>query len=78
MQKKQCRDALEIYKRFLARMERCAEFLKVAEVEFCTLSTAVLSGYLLSVSVPWKNLLRQVPDLDKCSNVHVIHSNVVL
>ena len=32
MQKKQCREALEIYKRFLARMERCAEFLKVAEV----------------------------------------------
>ena len=32
MPKKQCRDALEIYKRFLARMERCAEFLKVAEV----------------------------------------------
>ena len=32
MQKKQCREALEIYRRFLARMERCAEFLKVAEV----------------------------------------------
>ncbi|XP_053201438.1 phosphatidylinositol-binding clathrin assembly protein LAP-like isoform X2 [Panonychus citri] len=31
MNKKQCRDALEIYKKFLIRMDRVAEFLKVAE-----------------------------------------------
>ncbi|CAG0878582.1 unnamed protein product [Darwinula stevensoni] len=31
MNKKQCRDALELYKRFLIRMDKVAEFLKVAE-----------------------------------------------
>ena len=31
MNKKQCREALEIYKKFLIRMDRVAEFLKVAE-----------------------------------------------
>ena len=68
MQKKQCRDALEIYKRFLARMERCAEFLKVAEVEFCTSSTVVLSSYLSSVAVSVQTSLRKVPDLGKYFN----------
>lgn len=32
MNKKQCRDALDIYKKFLTRMDKVAEFLKVAEV----------------------------------------------
>ena len=32
MPKKQCREALDIYKKFLVRMERVSEFLKVAEV----------------------------------------------
>ena len=32
MQKKQARDALDLYKKFLIRMDRVAEFLKVAEV----------------------------------------------
>lgn len=32
MNKKQCRDALDLYKRFLVRMDRVGEFLKVAEV----------------------------------------------
>ncbi|XP_065579458.1 phosphatidylinositol-binding clathrin assembly protein LAP-like isoform X6 [Artemia franciscana] len=31
MNKKQCRDALDCYKKFLVRMDRVAEFLKVAE-----------------------------------------------
>ncbi|KAL5273117.1 PICALM family protein [Megaselia abdita] len=31
MNKKQCRDALDLYKRFLVRMDRVGEFLKVAE-----------------------------------------------
>ncbi|KYN05922.1 Phosphatidylinositol-binding clathrin assembly protein LAP [Cyphomyrmex costatus] len=31
MNKKQCRDALDIYKKFLIRMDRVGEFLKVAE-----------------------------------------------
>ncbi len=32
MNKKNARDALDIYKRFLIRMDRVGEFLKVAEV----------------------------------------------
>ena len=32
MNKKQAREALDIYKKFLLRMDRVAEFLKVAEV----------------------------------------------
>lgn len=32
MNKKQCREALDTYKVFLQRMDRVAEFLKVAEV----------------------------------------------
>jgi hypothetical protein len=31
MNKKQCKDALDLYKKFLVRMDRVAEFLKVAE-----------------------------------------------
>lgn len=34
MNKKQCKDALDLYKRFLVRMDRVGEFLKVAEVWF--------------------------------------------
>lgn len=31
MNKKNCRDALDIYKKFLVRMDKVASFLKVAE-----------------------------------------------
>lgn len=31
MNKKQCREALDLYKNFLNRMDKVAEFLKVAE-----------------------------------------------
>ena len=34
MNKKLARDALDIYKKFLIRMDRVADFLKVAEVSF--------------------------------------------
>lgn len=34
MNKKQCRDALDLYKKFLIRMDRVGEFLKVAEVSY--------------------------------------------
>ncbi|KAJ8936564.1 hypothetical protein NQ318_016649 [Aromia moschata] len=33
MNKKQCKEALDIYKKFLIRMDRVAEFLKVAEIK---------------------------------------------
>jgi len=32
MNKKQCREALDIYKKFLSRTDRVIDFLKVAEV----------------------------------------------
>ena len=34
MNKKHCKEALDIYKKFLVRMDKVAEFLKVAEVRF--------------------------------------------
>ena len=34
MNKKHARDALDLYKKFLIRMDRVADFLKVAEVTF--------------------------------------------
>ena len=37
MNKKQCRDALDLYKKFLTRMDRVGEFLKVAEVQHLNL-----------------------------------------
>lgn len=36
MNKKQCKDALDLYKKFLVRMDKVAEFLKVAEVSRST------------------------------------------
>lgn len=33
MKKNQCKDALDIYKKFLYRMTKLSEFLKVAEVK---------------------------------------------
>ena len=41
MQKKTARDALDVYKKFLIRMDRVAEFLKVAEVGNISLYTPV-------------------------------------
>ncbi len=34
MNKKECKQALDIYKKFLIRMEKVGEFLKTAEVSF--------------------------------------------
>ena len=34
MNKKHARDALDLYKKFLIRMDRVADFLKVAEVSY--------------------------------------------
>ena len=32
MNKKECKQALDIYKKFIVRMDRVSDFLKVAEV----------------------------------------------
>lgn len=34
MKKTQCKEGLDIYKKFLTRMTRISEFLKVAEVNY--------------------------------------------
>lgn len=34
MKKTQCKEGLDIYKKFLTRMTRISEFLKVAEVRY--------------------------------------------
>lgn len=38
MKKVQCKEGLDIYKKFLTRMTRISEFLKVAEVTFSCLT----------------------------------------
>ena len=47
MNKKNCREALDVYKKFLARMDRVCEFLKVAEVcdyfQYCIVCMALLN-----------------------------------
>ena len=51
MPKKQCRDALDIYKKFLVRMERVSEFLKVAEVSVVKviISNTIPSSFLFQM-----------------------------
>lgn len=53
MNKKQCREALDIYKKFLDRTDKVSNFLKVAEVNIC-FSPSFLFFFLnpqISVSV---------------------------
>lgn len=38
MKKTQCKEGLDIYKKFLTRMTRISEFLKVAEVDAASFS----------------------------------------
>ena len=38
MKKSDCKEALEIYKRFLTRVTKIGEFMKMAEVESCSLT----------------------------------------
>lgn len=48
MKKNQCKDALDIYKKFLYRMTKLSEFLKVAEVHEHTLFSQENDKYLIS------------------------------
>lgn len=41
MKKVQCKEGLDIYKKFLTRMTRISEFLKVAEVRFSSVAVVV-------------------------------------
>lgn len=45
MNKKNCRDALDLYKKFLIRMDRVAEFLKVAEVSLPLVVRMLFSSF---------------------------------
>lgn len=56
MNKKQCRDALDLYKKFLTRMDRVGEFLKVAEVILNSFLAMLNYQYLifsLLITVYW-------------------------
>lgn len=44
MNRKQCKEALDIYKKFLVRMDHTAEFLKTAEVSGGALASVRLSS----------------------------------
>lgn len=59
MKKGQCKDALEIYKRFLTRMTRVSEFLKVAEVSNIKLCWEYNSIILFHVSGVNNNIYNQ-------------------
>ena len=47
MNKKNCKEALDIYKKFLVRMDKVAEFLKTAEVKylFMQLNPILTNGF---------------------------------
>jgi hypothetical protein len=53
MTRKQCKEALELYKRFVERMELVARFLSVAEVRFFATSTrlSIFAKLLLDIQV---------------------------
>lgn len=65
MNKKQCRDALDLYKKFLTRMDRVGEFLKVAEVSWIwqMLSISILSNLYLPQNIGIDK--GDIPDLTK-------------
>lgn len=52
MKKNQCKEGLDIYKKFLARMTKLSEFLKVAEVNtpsnWIVLHSALCTGTVIS------------------------------
>ena len=47
MNKKHCKEALDIYKKFLVRMDKVAEFLKVAEVSYVDMLTCEFCRLLM-------------------------------
>ena len=52
MNRKQCKEALDIYKKFLVRMDKTAEFLKVAEVWLTHLSRVWYCSCTISANYP--------------------------
>jgi len=84
MNKKQCRDALDLYKKFLIRMDRVGEFLKVAEVS-CTNAlnkdSAIKLNYLNPILLLSQNVgidKGDIPDLTKVSALRIIHYPVTI
>jgi len=66
MKKNQCKEGLDIYKKFLTRMTRISEFLKVAEVN--CLSWLSLNLLFLSLSVDFKEI-RHYPNERNILNI---------
>lgn len=62
MNKKQCKEALDIYKKFLIRMDSVGEFLKVAEVSL-VFQFLVLYSFLAFQNVGIDK--GDIPDLTK-------------
>ncbi len=50
MKRSQCKDGLEIYKRFLTRMTRVSEFFKIAEV-VCSAHCIMYNSWMLNCVV---------------------------
>lgn len=63
MNKKQCKEALDIYKKFLIRMDSVGEFLKVAEVILGFFQFLVLYSFLAFQNVGIDK--GDIPDLTK-------------
>ncbi|KAG8124076.1 hypothetical protein E2320_019433 [Naja naja] len=63
MKKGQCKDALEIYKRFLTRMTRVSEFLKVAEAPSSLMETLEQHLNTLEGKKPGNNASKPSSDL---------------
>lgn len=61
MKKNQCKEGLDIYKKFLARMTKLSEFLKVAEVNKLHLwkgyNSAVCTGTVVYIHNNFRNRL---------------------
>ena len=68
MNKKNCREALDVYKKFLARMDRVCGFLKVAEV--CDIYFLIKIRWFTSPEKSLKVLESGFKNLDLfCKNV---------
>lgn len=65
MNKKNCREALEIYKKFLERTDNVAAFLKVAEVcylyiEFFYNKKIILNSFYINSRPEWIKVIYQI------------------
>lgn len=67
MKKNQCKEGLDIYKKFLTRMTRISEFLKVAEV-----------SCLLFICMDFDEIIIQMKEILKYSCIFYLYLVVVI